>query len=56
MDFSLVAMHGLLIVVASLVAEHRLSGTQASVAVAQGLISCGSQAPEHRLSSCGTLA
>ena len=53
--FSLVAMHGLLIVAASLVAEHRRSGTQASVAVAQGLISCGSQAPKHRISSCGTL-
>ena len=27
---------------------------QASVAVGYGLSSCSSQAPEHRLSSCGT--
>ena len=32
-----VAVHGLLTVVASLVAEHRLYGAQASVAVARGL-------------------
>ena len=38
-----VAVRGLLIVVASLVAEH-------------GLSSCGSQALERRLSSCGTWA
>ena len=37
------AVRGLLIAVASLVAEHRLS-------------SCGSQALEHRLSSCGARA
>ena len=29
---------------------------QASVAVGYGLSSCSSQAPEHRLSSCGTWA
>ena len=29
-------------------------GAQASVVVAHGLSSCGSQALEHRLSSCGT--
>ena len=47
--FSLVAVsrgyslveHGLLIVVASLVAEHRLQGVQASAVVARGLSSCG---------------
>ena len=39
-----VAVHGLLIVVASLPAEHGLSGTEASVAAARGLRSCGSQA------------
>ena len=31
-------------------------GTQASVVVACWLSSCGSQAVEHRLSSCGTRA
>ena len=34
---SLVVVHGLLIVVASLDAEHGLQGTQASVAVTRGL-------------------
>ena len=43
-----VAARGLLIGVASLVAEHRLS--------ARGLSSCGSQALERRLSSCGARA
>ena len=40
------AVRGLLTAVASLVAEHGL--------LACGLSSCGSWAPEHRLSSCGT--
>ena len=31
-------------------------GTQASVVVARGFSSCGSQALEHRLSSCGSRA
>ena len=31
-------------------------GTQSSVVVARGLSSCGSRAPERRLSSCGTQA
>ena len=31
-------------------------GTRASVVVAHGLSSCGSRAPEHRLSSCGAWA
>ena len=55
-----IALHGLLIVVASLVAEHGLQahGLQqlqhaGSVVVARGLSSCGSRALEHRLSSCG---
>ena len=43
-----VAVRGLLIAVASLVAEHRLQ--------VHGLSSCGSWALEHRLSSCGTWA
>ena len=42
--YSLVGVHGLLIVVASLVVEHRLQGTRASVVAARGLSSCGSQA------------
>ena len=50
--YSLVVLHGLLIAVASLVAEHRLQGAWASVVV-RGLSSCGSQALEHRLCSCG---
>ena len=41
--YSLVAVHGLLIVVASLVAEHRLQSAQASVLVVCGLSSCGFQ-------------
>ena len=54
--FSLVAESGdcsLLTAVASLVAEYRLQSAQASVVAAHGLSSCGSQALEHRLSSCG---
>ena len=49
--FSLVAVHLLLLAVAPLVAEHRLEGTQTSVAVARGLSSCastGSVAVAHR--------
>ena len=34
----------------------RALGARASVVVARGLSSCGSQAPEHRLSSCGARA
>ena len=56
--FSVVSMgcflgagHGLLIVMVSLVAEHRLQGMQASVVAAQGLNTCGSWALEHRLNS-----
>ena len=51
--YSPVAMHWLLIVVASPVAEHGLPGMQASVAAAHGLRGCGSWAPEHRLNSYG---
>ena len=51
--FSPVAMRRLLIVVASLIAQLRHQGTQASVAVARGLNSCSSWALEHRLNSCG---
>ena len=54
--YSLIVVHGLLITVASLVAEHRLKGSQASIAAACGLSSCDSQVLEHRLNSCGTQA
>ena len=53
---SLAVVQGLLTAVASLVPEHRLEGAQASVLSARGLTSCDSQAPEHRLSSCGSQA
>ena len=33
--------------------DHGLWGTRTSAATARGLGSCGAQAPEHRLSSCG---
>ena len=46
--YSLVAVHGLLIAVASLV----VCGAQASVVVAHGLVSCGLRVLEHGLSSC----
>ena len=51
-----VVVRGLLIAVASLVAEHGLLGAQISVVVALRLSSCGSRALEHRLSSCGAWA
>ena len=50
-----VEVHGLLIVVASCCAARAL-GMGASVVVARGFSSCGAQAPERRLSSCGTRA
>jgi len=55
---SLVVVVGLLTAVASLVAEHGLSGTEASVAAAPGLWSTGSVVLVHRLSfssACGSL-
>ena len=45
--YSLVVAHGLLIVVSSLVAEHRLGDLQA-------FRSCGSLALKHRLNSCAS--
>ena len=50
------AVRGLLIVVASLCCRAWALGTRASVVVAHGLSSCGSQALERRLSSCGARA
>ena len=51
--YSLAMVHRLLIAVASLVAEHRLWGTQTSGLAAHGLNSCGFQALEHGLNSYG---
>ena len=51
--YSLLAVQGLLIAVASLVVGHGLQGMRLSAAGARGLSSRGSRAPEHRLSSCG---
>ena len=52
----LVVVCRLLVVVASLVAQHRLWGRWASIVVACRLSSYNSQALEHRLSSCGAWA
>ena len=51
-----VAVHGLLIAVASLCCGAWALGTWASVVAARGLSSCGSRALERRLSSCGSRA
>ena len=51
-----VAVHGLLIVVASLCYGARALGEWASVVVARRLSSCVSWALECRLSSCGARA
>ena len=48
--YSLAVVRGLLIMVVSLVAEHRLQSAQASVAVAPGLWTTGSVAVLHRFS------
>ena len=49
-----VAVHGLLIAVASLCCGARTLGARASVVVACRLSSWGLRALEHKLSSCGT--
>ena len=51
-----VAVHGLLIAVASLCRGAQALGMRAAVVVACGLSSCGSRALERRLSSCGARA
>ena len=51
-----IAVHGLLIAVASLCCRSQALGVQVSVAVAHGLSSCGYWALERRLSSCGSRA
>ena len=55
-DFSLVAVSGLLIAVASLIAERGLQGTWASAGAAHGLSSCSSPAVELRFSTCDAWA
>ena len=50
---SLIVVCGLLMAVASLVAELGLSGVRASVIAAHGLSSCDSRPLEHRINSCG---
>ena len=54
--YSLVAALRLLIAVASVAAEHRLYGAQASVVAALAFNCCGFQAVYHRLSSCSAWA
>ena len=49
-------VHELLVLVASLVAEYRFSGTQASVGVACQLSSCFSRARDTEFSRCGAQA
>ena len=51
-----IVVHGLLIAMASLCCGAQALGVQASVAVAHGFSSCGSQALECRLSICGARA
>ena len=55
-DCSQVAELGLLIAVASLVAEHRFQGTWASVVATRGLSGYSSRALQGWLHSCGTQA
>ena len=53
-DYSLIVVYGLIIVVASLVVEHRLKGTQVSVVVVHGLdcpMACGIF-PDQGLNLC----
>ena len=53
----LLAVHGLLTVVAALGVEHGLSACALWLSTcALWLSSCGSRAPGHRLNSCGTQA
>ena len=54
--YSLVAVCGLLMALASLVAEHRLQGVRASVIMAHRFGSWNSSALEHKLNSCSTWA
>ena len=50
-----IAVRRPLTVVASSAAEHGLHGALAAVVAACGPSGCGSQTPEHSLTSCGTL-
>ena len=51
-----IAVGKLLTAVASLVVEHELWGTWASVVAVYGLSSCDSRSLDHRLYSCDTQA
>ena len=53
-SYFLAAVQRFLVAVAPLVEGHGLWGTRVSAAVAHGLRSCGSRAPDHRLNSCGS--
>ena len=53
---SLIVVHRLFIVVASLFVEHGLQNVQASVGAVQGLSGCSSWALKHRLNSYGAWA
>jgi len=50
--YSLVALFGVFIAVASLVADHGFQGAPASEVVIPGVSSCGSWTLEHRLDNC----
>ena len=54
--YTVVAVHGLLNMVASLFVENGLEGARASVVVAHELSSCDSWALEHRIVSYGARA
>ena len=54
--FSLIKVDGLLIAAALRIATHGLLVMEASAVVARRLSSCGSEAQELRLSSCGAWA
>ena len=52
--YSLAAVRRLLILVASLAAEHRPWGTLTSVAAAHKLSRCSSRVLEYQVNKCGT--
>ena len=54
--YSLAAVCGLLVVVASLVVEHLPQGVQTSIVAAHRLSCCGIRALDRRLRSCGPRA
>ena len=54
--YSLVALFGVFIAVASLVADHGFQGAPASEVVIPGVSSCGSWTLEQKLRNCGPQA